>query len=378
VANYWITAIVLLGVAPGQMRAQDQVFKNAFALYTSGSVEEARHMLLASERQNPSALDLSLLGTIEFQEGHLADSRTHLLSAIGREPGLAGARSTLATVFEAEGKLDRAEAQLEWLRTKSPRDTHVLLALARVRNLRGNSEAALAVALEAKRIAPADAKILYAVGVLCLQMDLIKDGATNLERAAALERNPATLYALASARVANRDLEGAVKIYQELLKSEPDNAQVNYALGATYFLESQNEAAKPYFERSVAIQPDQVESFYYLGLIADQGGDKEKSIETLRTVIARSPDHVRAHIALGMEYRSLGRLNESRIEFEEAVRLSPDSQKAHYQLGLVLNALKELGDAKKQLDMATRLRISSDDKVSWQLLPDAGHAHPTQ
>jgi len=351
VQNYWIVALVLLGVTPGVVRAQDEAFKRAFALYQAGSFEDAHQVLSAVEQNKYSALDLSLLGTIEFQTGDLARAEQHLRSALSKEPGLAGARSTL---------------------------THVLLELARVRNLRGNGEAALAAALEAQRISPSDPAILYAVGVLCLQMDLIKDATANLERAATLDPNPATLYALASARIANRDLESAGKIYGGMLKRDPDNAQVNYALGATYFLESQNEAAKPYFERSLSLQPDQVESIYYLGLIADQSGDKEKSIEALKKVLVHSPDHVRAHIALGMEYRSLGLLNESRIELETAVRLSPESQKAHYQLGLVLNALKEQHGAKKELDIANQLRTSSDERISWQLLLNASHGTETQ
>jgi hypothetical protein len=96
VRNNWIIALVLLGVTPGLVRAQDQVFQKAFALYESGSVEEARRELLTVESQKYSVLDLSLLGTIEFQEGQLANAEAHLLSAISKEPGLAGARSTLA------------------------------------------------------------------------------------------------------------------------------------------------------------------------------------------------------------------------------------------------------------------------------------------
>ena len=200
-------------------------------------------------------------------------------------------------------------------------------------------------------------------------MDLIKDATANLQEAASLDPSPATAYALASARIANRDLTSAIQIYTDLLKTDPNNAQVNYALGATYFIGSQNDLAKPCFERSVALQPTQVESYYYLGLIADQSGDKEKSVETLKLVTARSPDHVPAHIALGMVYRSLGRLSESKYERETAIKLSPESQKAHYQLGLVLNALKEQDSAKKQLEIANQLRASSDERVSWQLIP---------
>lgn len=371
----WILA--LLGLVSSLSRAQDPTFTKAFALYQSGSVEQARQTLLKSDRRSWSALDFSLSGTIEFQQGRLENSRKDLLSAINREPGLAGARSTLEKVYEGEGKLDLAEGQLQWLHNRSPSDPHTLLELARVRNLRGNTEAALAAALQAKRLAPSSAQVLYSVGVLCLQMDLIKDGTANLEKAAELEANPTILYALASARAANRDLESAVTIYQTLLKSDPDNAQLNYAMGATYFLEGENDSAKPYFERSLAQQPDQVESLYYLGLIADQNGNHEKSFAMLKTVIARHPDHARAHIALGMEYRIADRLAQAKTELETAVHLSPESQKAHYQLGLVLNALKDQDEARNQLAIANRLRTSSDERISWRLVPDTNHEMQT-
>ena len=352
-----------------QAQTQDAVFNQALALYKAGSLSKAQALLTAAMKGRPSALDLSLLGAIELRQGDLKSAEGHITKALAIEPGLKGARMTLATVFEAEGKLAEAQQSLQKILAADSRNVPVLLALARLQNRQGHTEAALASSLKAKSIAPGDPTVLYAVGALCLQMDLIKDGTDNLERAAALDPNPASLYALASARVANRDLTAAAKIYEDLLRSEPDNPQVNYALGATHFIGGENDLAKPYFERSIQLQPDQVESFYYLGVIADEEGDKEKGARMLTTAIERQPGHARAHLALGQLYRSQGRLEEARQELQTATRLSPDSQKAHYQLGLLLTALKQQDEAKKELDVAKQLRASSDDKVSWRLLP---------
>jgi tetratricopeptide (TPR) repeat protein len=270
---------------------------------------------------------------------------------------------------EAESHLTRAVA------LQSAGDVRPLLALARVRNLKGNTEGALALSLQATRTAPNDAGARYAVGVLCLQMDLLKDATENLEKAVALERTPANQYALASARIAQRNFPAAIEIYRTLLQSNPADAQLNYALGTAYFLANEDTQAQGAFEASLAAKPDQVESPYYLALLADRRGNREQSIELLRGVIQRQPDHARAHMALGLAYRADGDLNGAATELETATRLQPDNQKAHYQLGLALAALKKQAEAKQELALASRLRQSSDDKVSWELAPaaEAGH-----
>ncbi len=384
--------------------AQDQPFKDAFALYQSGSLAQAQGVLLKAIETKPSALDYSLLGSIELQQGRIDSAEEHLRQALAMSPGLPGTRLTLATLLEAKGdkaaarrafsevlsrdsknltalldlsKLDleahqlgTAAALLERANKIAPDDVRVLLSLARVRNLQGNSEGALALLLDAKRAKPDDPDVLYGVGVLCLQMDLVKDANANLERAVQLQPGNANArYALASARIADHDLPGAITIYQDLLKSDPGNAQVNYALGATYFLASNIERAKTYLDESVKLEPGQVESLYYLALIAHQQGDDAESLKLLNTVIERQPDHARAHVALGMQYRSQGKLPQAEAELEKAVRLDPQSQKAHYQLGLVLTALKQQERAKAELGLASRLRAETDDKVSWELLP---------
>ena len=268
----WALIVALSSLCPLQARSPDAVFDRAFALYQAGSVPEAQALLTAALNAHPSALDFSLLGTIEVQEGNLTSAEEHIRKALAIEPGLRGARFTLATVLEAQGKSAEAEAAFEMVIAVDKRNVQALLAMARLKNKERNTEAALAFSLKAKAITPRDSAVLYVVGTLCLQMDLIKDATDNLEQAASIDPNPAIMYALGSARVANRDLASAKKIYADLLKSEPNNPQVNYALGATYFLSSETELAKPYFERCIQLQPDQVESFYYLGEIANQEG----------------------------------------------------------------------------------------------------------
>lgn len=327
--------VTLLLLGAGALWSQDQAFTHAFALYRSGQVSRARDVLQRAVQNAPAALDLSLLGSIEYQQNQLREAGAHLERALALDPGLPATR----------------------------------LTLAQVRNLQGNSEGALAILLDAKKRRPDDPAVLYALGVICLQMDLIADANANLARAAALEpHNSSARYALASARIADRDVPAAIHIYQELLKSEPGSARLNYALGAAYFLSNQSSVAKLYLEKSIQLLPEQVESYYYLGLIAHEQGDDNKSIELLDTVLARRPDHARALVALGMEYRFAGRLDDAKVELEKAVAADPKSQKAHYQLGLLLTAIHRPEEAKAELATAGRLRASTDDKVSWQLV----------
>ena len=396
--------LVVLLCASMPAPAQDQAFRQALELYKAGSLEQARAVLLASIGAHPTGIDFSLLGTIDVSTGRLDDAEQHLRRAIKLEPGLVGARLTLAQVLLSKGDAKAAEQVfreilardpnnvealfelgamlldqgrfadakvcLEQARGRAPKDVRILLKLARLRNVQLDPEGSLALLLEARKLQPHDFSVLYAFGAVCLEMDLFKDATAALEEAVKL--NPVdqkARYALASARVANKNIPAAIEIYEGLLKEEPENAQLNYALGTAHYLAGDNIHARLYLNQSVGLMPQQVESYYYLAEIGLQEAETEKSIELLTMVIDRSPGHVRAHISLGMAYRAQGRLADAELELETAARLDPQSQKAHYQLGLVLAKLKEVDRASKEMEAADRLRESGADKVSWELAP---------
>ena len=190
--NYVLRAAraVVFILAAGLAAAQDQTFKDAFALYQVGSVEDARKLLLAAAR--PSALDLTLLGSIEYQEQHFNEAEKYLRRALVLNPALPGAHATLAHVLEAQANLAlhdshdllRARTVADQAGSFAPDHTGILILRARTRNLQGDTEAALALLLNAEKKTPDNPVLLYATGVLCLQMDLFKDAASYLERAA--------------------------------------------------------------------------------------------------------------------------------------------------------------------------------------------------
>ena len=275
-----IAAILL---AAANLFAQDRAFTSAFAQFQAGNLEAAQKILQTAP--HPTALDLNLLGTIEFQQNNLSAAERHLRSAVALQPGMPGARSTLATLLNSRARsetdnnqIPQAEAHLNESQKLAPKDARPLLGLARIRNMQGNHEAALALTLKAKKISPDDPHVLYALGAVCLEMDLIKDATTNLQLSADLEpNNPITLYALASAQLAMRNYQPAIDIYKSLLAADPANPQVTYALGVTYYLQGDYTSAKTLLSQSAAAQSEQVESYYYLALIADQEGDSRRN-----------------------------------------------------------------------------------------------------
>ena len=210
-----IFATVLGGGLSELLEAQATSIERAAQLYVSGDLPGAKLAARQiAEREPTNPLAFAILGTIAVREEDFRTAEKHLLRAISLEPDLIGARLTLgqvyfwrgnnehaaqtyrkaleldstnvkaylalATVEQARGRLAEAERVLEELRAFDPNNSASLLKLARIANLQGASEKALALLLEARKISPGDFRVLYAFGVMCLQMDLIEDGTRGL------------------------------------------------------------------------------------------------------------------------------------------------------------------------------------------------------
>ena len=396
--------MVVGGGLSKRVEAQPTLIDRATKLYVSGDLRGAKLAAQQiAEREPANPLAFAILGTIAVREEDFQTAEKHLLRAISLEPNLIGTRltlgqvyfwqgnnelaartyrkaleldstnikaySALATVEQARGRLSEAERVLEKLRGLDPNNSDSLLKSARIANLQGASEKALALLLEAKKTNPQDFRVLYAFGVMCLQMDLIEDGTRALEQAVEiLPGDYSASYALATARVARKDYATAMEIYERLRRNHPENAQLHYALGVVSFYSGKLDEAERQFVRSMDILPAQVESLYYLAQIAQQRANPDKAIDLLSRVLESQPTHSRARLALGLIYRKLRKLQPARQELEEAVRLDPSLHTAQYQLGLLLAQLGERQEAKRHLGIASTLREQQEGNVSWKLL----------
>jgi predicted O-linked N-acetylglucosamine transferase (SPINDLY family) len=136
-------------------------------------------------------------------------------------------------------------------------------------------------------------------------------------------------------------LSAAEPIYLQILRLEPDNADVLHGLGLLYAQAGHHPMAVEYLSRALAMRPDWAEAQANLGNALRELGRLDEAIPPLRRALQLRPDLAEAHGNLGHALRGLGRPGEAVACFRRALELRPDSAAAHNNLGI---ALRDLGD----------------------------------
>jgi len=160
----------------------------------------------------------------------------------------------------------------------------------------------------------------------------------------------------------------AAKVFDELVKKEPDNANAYYHRGLAHqrmnlldeavadfnkAIELDYEDADAYFHRAqiyynnlewdkavpdlnhaINLNPDYAEAYYGLGMIDNQIGEWEKAIDDFSAVIEREPDNALAYFHRGVN-RTLNKLNKSaREDFKKAMELVPEEPATYLNMGI--------------------------------------------
>ena len=290
-----------------------------------------------------------------------------ILEALIREGrGSFEAAFNLAGFYLLEQDLERASEHYELAVKFNDRSVAALRQVARIAEQQGQLEKALSFLIRAKLEAPDDPDVLFAFGSVALRLELIEDATKALQRA--LELRPAhrgTRYWLGTARGAARLYDEALELYQGLLSEDPEDPQLQYAVGSVFYLKVAFEDAIRHLEESVRLDPGQLLSPYYLAMAAQKQGRNEESIRMFRDVLARHPDHALSYEGLAVSLFKERRYEEAKRNFEKAIQLDPKSARANYQLGQLLVRMGLRDAARRQLAVAKALR---EEEESNQLV----------
>lgn len=126
-------------------------------------------------------------------------------------------------------------------------------------------------------------------------------------------------------------LDEAIRLYQEVWSSEPDNWEVNYNLGYAYYLQGKLPEANRYLSRAVQIDASRPDGFFYLGLTRLKMGDVNGAAADVQRAITIRPDAEHYHFALGAILRLQGNLTGALSEFRTELELDPDNAAARQQ-----------------------------------------------
>ena len=280
-----------------------------------------------------------------------------------------------ARAFEASGRYAEARDVYERLLAvdANDRDAQDGLASAAERlalkeRADGNKDAALAELLQAQKMVPANARVLYDLGVLEEEMRLYHDADATL---ATLEQQTPgeskVLYAVARVKLDLGQLAAAESHMEAYLRLRPADASAHYGLGTIYMQGANFEKARAEFERSIALQPLQTEAYYQLGQSYLNSDACAQAEPQFAKTLERQPKHGGALTGMGICAFKTKQFDAAEGWLRKAIEAAPEYQPGHYYLGLALRRLGKDAESREQLALATKLEQEESKRSANRL-----------
>jgi protein O-GlcNAc transferase len=234
--------------------------------------------------------------------------------------------------------------------------TDACLALAKERHLAGDLAGARGLYETVLADDPANADVMFRLGVLRLQCAAYDDALAWLDRSLVLAPRE-TRYQFARGQVlaALRRFGDAVATYRALLAFDAGSADLWFALAGALQAGGDPRAAAAAYQSAAALDPAQIDALNNLGNCHRQLGELALAEAAYRRAIAAQPGHPNALTNLGTLLQASGRIDAAVDLLGEAVRNAPESPTCLLNLGVALCERRRFEEAAALLSRALEL-----------------------
>jgi len=150
-------------------------------------------------------------------------------------------------------------------------------------------------------------------------------------------------FALQQHRAGRR--QKARKVYNKILKVNPQHADALHMLGLLEHQSSENDTAISLLTRAVEQGPASAELFTNLGSAMQAKGNIREAIAAFRKALALNPRFALAHNNLGNALRANGETDAAQDAFRQAIGIEQNFSLAHYNLGDLLHTQGQHAEA---------------------------------
>jgi len=388
-----------LQIDPTSKIALDGLAKSLISL---GDFEKAIARLRSAQRDETLTLDLAIACG---KAGRTDDAVQVLVEGVNSYPDSAALTKALEALYVDQNRYREAAALAEKFAGRNPRDMeaqHIYLHL-----LIENGDPAVALPLSRKllALAPHDADLLKATGMLerlagdypaarkhleeavaqdpndrdtrsklgIVLAQLHENAGARLQLEKAIElgsREPEVYFVLAKTLQAlgkTTEAQQQLALYQQRLKEKADRAAANLKSmqAAQAVKDGDNRKAADLYREACAELPDDAELAYRLAQVLDGLGDIAGERTTLEQAVKADPMHARAQYQLGyLEYQA-GENPAAERQFRLAVKAAPGYFDAWVSLATTLDEESRFQEAREAV--ATALKLQPEDADALQL-----------
>lgn len=157
------------------------------------------------------------------------------------------------------------------------------------------------------------------------------------------------------------NLQQAENICKELLKVQPQNADVFYLLGLIYCQNKNYDLAIASIEKSIQISPQNPYAYFHLGNIFIEKNQIDRAISLYQKATQLDPDFVHAYNNLGNAFSEKGFFDEAIRSYQRALDLDSTYAEASYNLGNAYQNNREIDKAIKCYHKALQVGLYDAD-----------------
>ena len=155
------------------------------------------------------------------------------------------------------------------------------------------------------------------------------------------------------------NFKDAEKLYNEILKTNPNHFQVICLLGSLKVQIRNLKQAKELFEKAIKINPNEAEPQNNLGIIFQEFEEPEKAINCYQKAIKIQSNYIPAHNNLGLAFKEMGEHEKAINCFQKVIEIEPNNSAAYNNLGIVHKNLSQREKAINCFEKAIKLKPNS-------------------
>ena len=242
----------------------------------------------------------------------------------------------LGLLKERQGQLAEARVRLEEAARDRPDSVPLLLDLARVAHKAGDRQGALGYLAHARALEPANARVHFLFGMICVELDLGAEAYNSLKEAVRLDpENAAANYAMGSVALHRKDPSEAIPYFRKYSELEPKEPRGPFAIGVAAFQARDYETARRLLVPAAERPATAAGANYFLARMARAEGEFEEALRFALRSVEANPSYADPWSELGLVYLRLGQPEKAAEALERCLKLDPEHYLGNLHLGML-------------------------------------------
>lgn len=171
-------------------------------------------------------------------------------------------------------------------------------------------------------------------------------------------KNPDLHFALGYVRQQQNDLDDAFDEYSDAKDLQPGFPETHSGLSYLFYRSDDGDNAIAEARTALSMDPQNAQAYRYLGLGLYVAEKYQAALHAFEEALSREPEDAEAYYGIGMTQHAEGKLSAAAEAYRQAIRRNPQFWEAHNNLGMVLHELGKIDEANAEDRQAKHLAPS--------------------